>query len=347
VARNVAGAIAVTEASQAAEGRRLAPWLASNLDFQEDRAGRAGRAALVASELASNLHKHALKGEMLFRRLKTPEGDADGMEILALDKGPGIPDVALSRRDGYSTAGMLGHGLGAVGRQADEIEIYTQPTGTVVAARLWRNAPAPNASRPRYEVGAVHVAIAAESVCGDDWAWRLRDGRLSIFLADGLGHGLLAHEPATAGTRVVNSSHELRPGRLVEEVHAALRPTRGAAVASLAVDLKRRTAAFAGLGNISGVGLHSSGVRHSMVSRNGTAGHMAPRVQEFHYPVPHGAIVVMSSDGLGTPWDLRAYPGPQQRSASVIAAVLYRDFRRNDDVTVVVARERPPVAEKL
>jgi anti-sigma regulatory factor (Ser/Thr protein kinase) len=342
---NVAGAIAVTEVSQVAEGRRLALWLASNLDFPEDRGGRA---AIVASELATNLHKHARKGEMIFRRLRTPEGDADGMEILALDMGPGITDVALARRDGFSTTGTLGHGLGAVARQADEIEIYTQPTGTVVAARLWRKSPAPNPSRPQFEVGAVQVAKDGEPVCGDDWAWRLRDARLSIFVADGLGHGLPAHEASTAATRVFATGHELPPGRLVEDVHAALRPTRGAAVASLAVDLERRTATFAGLGNISGVVLHPSGARHSMVSRNGTAGHIAPKVQEFHYPVPSGAIMVMFSDGLGTHWDLRAYPGLLQRSAAVIAGVLYRDFsRRKDDVTVVVARERPPVAEKL
>ena len=342
---NVAGAIAVTETSQVAEGRRLALWLASNLDFPEDRGGRA---ALVASELASNLHKHARRGELLFRRLRNADGDAEGMEILALDKGPGIPDVALSRRDGYSTSGTLGHGLGALERQADEIEIYTQPSGTVVAARLWRKSPAPNASRPQYEVGAVQVSHHGEPVCGDDWAWRLRDGRLSIFMADGLGHGLPAHEAATAATRVFANGHELPPGRLLENVHAALRPTRGAAVASLAVDLERRTATFAGLGNISGVVLHPSGARHSMVSRNGTAGHIAPKVQEFYYPIPPGAILVLFSDGLGTQWDLRAYPGLQQRSASVIAGVLYRDFsRRKDDVTVVVARQRPPVAEKL
>jgi anti-sigma regulatory factor (Ser/Thr protein kinase) len=344
VAINVSAAIAVTEASQAAEGRRLALWLASNLDFPDERGGRA---AIVASELASNLYKHARQGELLFRRLRTPDGDADGMEILALDKGPGIPDVALSRRDGYSTSGTLGHGLGAVERQADDVEIYTQPTGTVVMARLWRTSPSPNASRPRFEVSAVHVSYPGEPVCGDDWAWRLRDGRLSIFLADGLGHGLPAHEPATAATRVFNANHELPPGRLVEDVHAALRPTRGAAVASLAVDLERRTATFAGLGNISGLILLPTGGRHSMVSRNGTAGHIATKVTEFHYPVPPGAIIVMFSDGLGTHWDLRAYPGLQQRSASVIAGVLYRDFHRKDDVTVVVARERPPVAEKL
>ena len=105
---NVTGAIAVTEGSQVAEGRRLALWLASILDFSEEQ-------SLVASELASNLHKHARSGQLLCRRLETASGDADGMEILALDKGPGIPELALSKRDGYSTTGTLGHGLGAVG----------------------------------------------------------------------------------------------------------------------------------------------------------------------------------------------------------------------------------------
>jgi anti-sigma regulatory factor (Ser/Thr protein kinase) len=342
---NVTGAIAVTEASQVAEGRRLALWLGSNLDFSEERSGRA---ALIATELATNLHKHARSGQLLFRRLQTADGDADGIEILAIDKGPGIPDMALSRRDGHSTTGTLGHGLGALDRQADDFEIYTHATGTVIAARLWRNSPVQNASRSHYEVGAVHVAMTGEPVCGDDWAWRLRDTRLSIFIADGLGHGLLAHEAATTATRVFAAGHELQPGRLVEDVHAALRPTRGAAVASLSVDIERRTAAYAGLGNISGIVLHATGARHSMVSHNGTAGHTAARIQEFHYPVPSGAIVIMFSDGLATQWDLKAYPGLLQRSASVIAGVLYRDFsRRRDDVTVVVARERPPIAEKL
>jgi len=343
---NVTGAIVVTEASQVAEGRRLALWLASTLDFTDERSGRA---ALIASELASNLHKHARGGELLFRRLLDGDGNAEGMEILALDKGPGIPDMALSRRDGHSTTGTLGHGLGALERQADGIEIYTHSTGTVIAARLWRTSPAPNASRPHFEVGAVHVSQAGEEVCGDDWAWRMRDARLSIFVADGLGHGLPAHEAAIAATRVFRTGHELPPARLVEDVHAALRPTRGAAVASLSIDLEHRTAAFAGLGNISGVVLHpATGTRHSMVSHNGTAGHTAARIHEFRYPVPAGAIVVLYSDGLATQWELTADRGLQQRSASVIAGVLYRAFsRRRDDVTLVVAPERPSIAEKL
>ena len=48
----------------------------------------------------------------------------------------------------------------------------------------------------------------------------------------------------------------------------------------------------------------------------------------------------MHSDGLQTKWKLDAYPGLQMRHPSLVAAVLYRDYRRGrDDVTVLVARE--------
>lgn len=342
---NVTAARPVTEPSQAAEGRRLVLWLASRLDFSEERAGQA---ALIATELGTNLAKHARGGELLVRPLTTSEGEPGGIEILSLDKGPGMPEIAAARRDGYSTSGTLGHGLGAIQRQADQLDIYTHTSGTVIAARIWRERPPVDTGQSRFEVGAVHVSKTGEMVCGDDWGWRQRNGRLSIFIADGLGHGLYAHEAATAAIRVFATGHEQTPRMLISDVHAALRPTRGAAVAMLAVDLERRTGAFSGLGNISGQILLPSGGRHNMVSHNGTAGHAAGRIDEFNYPVPPQATIVMFSDGLTTRWDLGAYPGLTSKSPALIAGVLYRDHSRGrDDVTVVVARERRPVAENL
>jgi hypothetical protein len=78
-----------------------------------------------------------------------------------------------------------------------------------------------------------------------------------------------------------------------------------------------------------------------MISQNGTAGHVATRVQEFSYPIAGQSLLVMFSDGLASQWDLDRYPGLRTRDPSVIAGVLYRDFsRRRDDVTVVVAKPR-------
>ena len=343
---NTTAAFPVHEPSQAAEVRRAAARLAERLALSE---AEAGRVSLVVSELATNLAKHARGGEILLRSI-LPYRPA-GIEVVALDKGPGIPDLALSRQDGFSTSGTLGHGLGAIQRQADFFEIYTHATGTVAVARVWRGEPPVELKQPRVEVGGVLVAKPGEDICGDDWDWRARDARLVLLVADGLGHGLSAHDAARTATGVFADAHEHDPARIVNDVHGALRATRGAATACVAVDLDRGVARYCGVGNISGVVLLSGGGRHSMVSHNGTAGHTMPRVQEFTYPVPRDAMMVMHSDGVSTHWDLGTYPGLLRRHPSIIAGVLYRDFsRRRDDVTVVVVKGRgegAPPSEKL
>jgi anti-sigma regulatory factor (Ser/Thr protein kinase) len=337
---NQTAAYPVQDPSEVAEPRRATIRLAERLAFPETRSGRA---ALVTSELATNLAKHARGGQILLRSIRREEveGDPDGLEIVAIDAGPGLPDVAISRRDGYSTAGTLGHGLGAIERQADAVEIYTQPSGTVVLARVWREPPTMSARQPPYQIGAIQVSHPGEQICGDDWDWRLRDGRLSVIVADGLGHGPPAHEAASQATAIYRRWHEQPPQRVIEEVHAGLRGTRGAAVAMAAIDLERGVARYSGVGNISATVLLASGARQSFISQNGTAGHTAPRIQEHTYPVPPQSILVMYSDGLGSHWDLATYPGLRMRHPSIIAAVLYRDFsRRRDDVTVAVAKSR-------
>jgi anti-sigma regulatory factor (Ser/Thr protein kinase) len=335
MAVNPTAAFAIGDQAGVGEARRAAQALALRMCFDETRAGRL---ALVVSELATNLAKHAHKGEILLRPLTSPS-ETPGIEVLSIDCGPGIPDVALSERDGHSTAGTLGHGLGAIRRQSDAIWIHTQPSGTVIAARVFRE---PGASDwPPLEIGAVVVSKPGEDICGDAFDWRARPERLAVIVADGLGHGIGAHDAARQAVSTFGDDPETSPLDTIERVHRALRPTRGAAVAVLAVDLERGVGHYAGLGNIAAAVLRADGSRQNFVSQNGIAGHAAPRRQEFHYPVPARSLVVMHSDGLGTQWNLSAYRGLATSHPSLIAGVLYRDFaRRRDDVTVVVASDR-------
>jgi anti-sigma regulatory factor (Ser/Thr protein kinase) len=330
----------VEDTTQVAAVRRAAQRAAESLDFSE---ARAGQVALVVTELGTNLVKHARHGEILLRMLDQHVAEAVGLEVLSLDRGPGLPDVALSARNGHSTAGTLGHGLGAIRRQSDLMQIYTQPSGTAILARIERVLPTVTRS-PRLEIGAVQVNATGEQVCGDDWTVRVRDERLSMVIADGLGHGLSAHEAGRRAVSEFEGMHEEDPAAIVGALHAALRSTRGAAVAVAAVDLERGVLRYSGLGNIAGVVLGAGTARHSMVSQNGTAGHTASRIQEFQYPFPPQSILIMHSDGLGTQWDLGTYPGLRSCHPSLIAGVLYRDFsRRRDDVTIVVVKDRPGV----
>jgi hypothetical protein len=159
-----------------------------------------------------------------------------------------------------------------------------------------------------------------------------------FLLADGLGHGPVAADTARQAVRFFRANLGLGPVGILRDMHQALRSSRGAAVAIAEVDLEARLLRFAGVGNISGTVLSSEGTRSAM-SHNGTIGHALNKVQEFVYPFPASALLVLCTDGLGTRWDLAAYPGLAARAPGLVAGVLYRDFKRGrDDVTVLAAR---------
>lgn len=328
--------VAVNEPSQSGEARRQALRLAQNLGFDEMQAGRV---ALLATELATNLVKHTSDGgELLLRPLL--EDAAVGVELLALDAGPGIANVAQALRDGYSSAGSAGTGLGALARMADFFELYSLPqAGTAVLARVFARAPDPLPGAA-LEVGVVHLPKPGEEVCGDGCALERRDGLTRILMVDGLGHGPGAHEAAGVATRGFLAA-PLPLEAMLQRLHGALRPTRGAALALVEVDPAAGTLRFAGVGNLSGSVVSAATGSRSLISHNGTVGHQALRVQQFSYAWPADALLVLHTDGLSNRWNLERYPGLAGRHPSLIAGVLYRDFGRNrDDVTVLVARNR-------
>ncbi len=325
--------IEVSEPSQAGEARRKALAFAQDLSFNDTRSGGV---AIVASELATNIVKHAGKGAILVQSVGT--NGHSSLRLLAVDSGPGIADMSKAMQDGHSTAGTLGSGLGAVRRMADEFEIYsTVGTGTIVRADFW---PEKSKYRPEtaLEIGFISEPLAGEEVCGDDWGVRTLPGAVLVMVADGLGHGMLANEAAQEASRVLTETRYFEPHKILDEVHGVLKKTRGAAVAVAKLELDKKLLRFAGVGNISGslVSPHSS---RGLASHNGTLGQHATRFQEFTYPWDPDNILIMHSDGLATRWNLQKYPGIWNRHPSIIAAVLHRDFSRGrDDVTVFVAK---------
>ena len=325
----------VTEISQVAEARRAATGLADQLTFDE---ADIGTIALIVTEAATNLVKHATGGEILLYALQS--GEVGGIQVLALDKGPGLANAAQAMRDGYSTTGSPGTGLGAMERLATLFDIHSVPgAGTALLASLWSK-PLSNSQPPPLEVGALSLPKPGEVVCGDRWAVTWFPERTLILVADGLGHGPGAAEAAMEAVRTFHERAALTPAAIVESIHAALRGTRGAALAVTEIAPSQEAIHFAGVGNISGVVLSSEGSRQ-MVSHNGTAGHSARRIQEFTYPWSSDALLVLYSDGLVSHLHPERYPGLLRHNPDLIAATLYRDYTRGrDDVTVVVARER-------
>ena len=326
-------AVPVVDMTQPGEARRAAAAMAKQLGFDETTVGRV---AVVATEAATNIVKHSNGGEVLLRPLQD-EGES-GLELIALDKGPGITNLSESRVDGVSRSGTAGTGLGAIARMADVHDIYSLPgQGAAVLARIWQTRQ--SSRRPSsLEVGGVSVPKSGETTCGDGWAMTPDASGASLLVADGLGHGPDAAAASREAVRTFQKHVAEGPAAILRFVHDALRSTRGAAAAIADIDCEGEVITFAGVGNIVGTVL-VDGARRNMVSHNGTLGHAARTVSEFSYPWTSTALVVLNSDGLLSHWSLDGYPGIASRDASLIAAVLYRDFTRGrDDVTVVVAK---------
>ena len=333
---STAVSILIEESSKTAEARRTAREMA--LDFGLDEPG-AEHVAIVATEACTNLLKHAGGGRILLQSSTEESTGIPLLELIAVDQGPGMSNLDMCLRDGYSTGSSPGQGLGAIQRMSKESDIYTLPgRGTAVLARWWSRQ---NGSAPARAIhlGAVNVAKPGEEVCGDAWgaAWNDRD--LGILMADGLGHGLEARLAAVEAVRQLQENPELEPKPLLLRIHQALLSTRGAAVAIARIDTVRGRLVFVGIGNISGRIYAGSEGRHNLVSLNGTAGHQCDRIQEFSYPWPDGGLLLLHSDGLATSTSLDSYPGLAARDPVLIAGILYRDFcRGRDDATVVVAK---------
>lgn len=321
--------VPVTEASAVAEARRQAGEFARNQGFADTDEGRV---KLVVTELATNIVKHGGVGDILV-------GDYEGgLEVLALDGGPGIARLDEALTDGYSSTGTAGGGLGAIVRQSDFTEVATWPgLGTVVLACLEpRGAGAAREVKPR-RWGAVNVPKPGEEVCGDSWWVQEGPDGDTILVADGLGHGPQAATASLEAVRVFQRHKDHQVATLLDYVHGGLRPTRGAAVAIARVDRARARVEYGGIGNIGGVILGTGPAKH-LVSLAGTAGHNARKIQTFDYAF-EGGLLILYSDGLSSSWSIDRYPGLMRMHPTLIAGVLTRDYwRQRDDVTVVVLR---------
>ncbi|HEX7839478.1 MAG TPA: ATP-binding protein, partial [Kofleriaceae bacterium] len=178
------------EAHVGAVRRRFAA-LAATSGLDETRTGEA---ALIATELASNVIKHAGHGGALVGYIAA--GTVRGVSIAVWDRGPGM-NVGACLRDGMSTAGTAGAGLGAVARLATRWDAYSRHgAGTVITASAFPRGPiAPTA----FDVAGVAVPYPGLTVCGDAWRVHEAGDRATLIVCDGLGHG----DGAAAAARAV------------------------------------------------------------------------------------------------------------------------------------------------
>ncbi|WP_329192615.1 MULTISPECIES: SpoIIE family protein phosphatase [unclassified Streptomyces] len=289
------------------------------------------QAAVVASELASNIDKHARDGVLYVQPL--PLGG--GLEVVAADRGPGIAEVARCLADGYTTTGTLGAGLGAVGRIATELAITSRTdTGTVVCARLALPGRREAARQP---VGLVCLSAAGEEDCGDAAAVLDLGGARTALVVDGLGHGREAAEAAQAAVRSFRGAAEGTLPEIMAVMHRALRHSRGAAVALLR--LRAGEAEYCGIGNVRMVALSPDEVHHRLTGQPGVVGWRMPAPRTHRVPLTASTTTALHTDGIDLRWAHTPPAHLLRLPAPLLAATVAHGYHRTrDDATVVAAR---------
>lgn len=322
----------ITDESGVGAARREAAAMARALGLDEQAAGRL---AIVVTELGKNLCRHARGGELILRAVDVPAGS--GVEVLALDKGPGMADVGRALGDGYSTTGTAGTGLGAVRRQSQTFDAYSQPgAGTAVLARVMDDGVA----APVCAVAGVCVAKPGEEVAGDGWLAVESEERTVIMVADGLGHGPDAAAASRAATLLLRREAQRTPSQILTAAHEALKTTRGAAVAVAAIDRRTRELVFSGIGNVYVQIVHPDASTVGIPSHYGTIGGDVRRIADQRHAFLRDDLLLLATDGVRPKWSWASYPALLRRDPALVAGIVYRDHSSGrDDSTVVVARD--------
>ncbi|MCH8202794.1 MAG: ATP-binding protein [Proteobacteria bacterium] len=262
--------------------------------------------SIVSNELLSNFVNHGCtKPELWVARLE--RDGALGIEIAAVDRGPGIRNLEDALADRVSTVGTMGCGLGAIRRMMHEFDIVSLcddetaeecgvvPKGTIITTSKWLNGRPPSSGR--FPFSGYTRPCPGETENGDAFLIEESQDTILIAMLDGLGHGAEAHEASDLGIGIIRqcSSEPLRA--IMQKLHTGIRRTRGCAAALFRLDTKAANIEFAGIGNIRSKMFPRSDI--SLYSRAGVVGRgCLPTVHVEKSVWPEGSTMVMHSDGI-------------------------------------------------
>jgi anti-sigma regulatory factor (Ser/Thr protein kinase) len=294
---------------------------------------------IVVAEIGSNIIKHAGGGEVLVMLTDVPH---PAIEIIAIDNGPGIADLARMMQDGISTTKTLGQGLGAIKRLTDFLQIYSVKSwGTVVLSRFFLKPVEQYAPKPVPEIRTLMVPKPGEKVCGDGHYIRPDRTGIRIFLGDGLGHGIEANKAVTAAIDSFRYCMLPDLNEVLRQIHEDVKRTRGLVGTAAVYSNKTRNWKICGVGNIHARMLTASASK-TYLSYNGIIGHNLPRTineQEIEHTPGKDQILILCSDGIKTRWEMTKYPAIFRYDMSVLAAAIYKDnARKTDDMSVVIVK---------
>ena len=183
-------------------------------------------------------------------------------------------------------------------------------------------------------------AFGDELVSGDEHVVvDLPSGTL-LAVIDGLGHGVEAAAAARAAARAVEEHANASPDEILRHCHAASVDTRGSAITLAAIDHAAGTMAWAGVGNVAGVVLHTGHSPSTKLIR-GRAGIVGGRLPKLHtetLTLGDGDVILLASDGISPNFaSLEMAHLPLQR---LVDEILAAHRMPTDDALVIAGRYR-------
>lgn len=292
---------------------------------------------IITAEITSNLVKHARHGELLVRTVS--QNGTAGIEFLSIDSGPGISETAIAMKDGVSTKGTLGQGLGAIKRLSDVFQLYSIPAwGSILLSRRFLKPLSAHAPEPA-EVRFINVPKPSESVSGDGIFYYLTPEYLKVISLDGLGHGPDAHAASQKAIDEFRNCPLTNAVDIIRYIHPLIKRTRGAVGSVGIFSFAEKRWNICGVGNIS-TRIQNGLVAKNYMPYNGIIGLTMPSTMKENL-VDHtaGQLLVMMSDGIRTKLELSKYPGILKYDLSILAAAIYKDHaRKTDDMSVVISK---------
>lgn len=298
---------------------------------------------LVCNEMVTNHIKYA-EGNGLVQIWEASD-PAPALDLFAFDYGKGIPNVPNAVQDGYTTAGTMGKGLGAIRRLSDASEIYSLPVehagdcdwhGTAVWSRFYCR---DSDTAYIHDLGTYTRAYQDSSYNGDLIQVRTGESKTRWLHMDGLGHGREAAEVVGNIGQFLDA--ETPVDGLMQRLSIQLQGTRGAVAMISEVDHQEQTMTICGVGDMV-AHLVSRGEKKAISFSPGVLGHAHRTLETFSFPFPDQALLITASDGLRRSMTLRTFPDLWRLHPQIIALVLGQVMgRHNDDRSVFTIRVNP------
>lgn len=333
--------VPIQEEQQLVKVRHEIEELANEIGFSEKEIGEI---SIVVTELAENLIKHkAIKGKLIYSPITSEK--RKGIEIMSVDEGPGIANIEAVLEDGFSTAGSLGIGLGAVKRLMNEFTINSNSQkdsvgglGTRIVTRKFlpvaRELEKMDKTFTRYSVFS--KCKADEKYNGDSYFLYHFEDKTIIAVIDGLGSGRMAFEASLKARQFIADNYHAPLEEIIQGIHQSLRLTRGVAISIALINDTANTLEYVGIGNVLGR-VYNSPKPINLVNYNGTLGIALQRFKVFSYPWQVGNILILTTDGISTKYNFDKDPSLLKQHPIIIANAIFRDFSKtHDDATILV-----------